>query len=68
MYKGPSIQVNVSTPELYLFDDKKKKKRDTTQEWNSSSKNRQEYLQVTFSKQNSNRDILKILVDRRKIA
>lgn len=41
-------------------------KRDTTQEWNSSSKNRQEYLQVTLSKQNSGRHILEKLVDTEK--
>ncbi len=61
--KAPVIEVNVSTPESSLFDDKK---RDTTQEWNSSSKNRQEYLQVTLSKQNSGRHILEKLVDREK--
>lgn len=64
MQKAALIQVNVSTP-AYLFVDLKKKKRDTTQEWNSSSKNRQEYLQVTL-KQNSNRDIRKILADRKR--
>lgn len=50
--KLPFIQVNVSTPESSLFDDKKKRERDTTQEWNFSSKNRQEYLLVTLGKQN----------------
>lgn len=62
--KLPFIQVNVSTPESSLFDDKKKRKRerDTTQEWNFSSKNRQEYLLVTLGKQNGSTHILEKLV------
>lgn len=60
--KAALIQVTVSTPESSLFDDKKK--RDTTQEWNLSSKNRQEYLQVTLSKQKSDRQSLEKSVYR----
>lgn len=64
MHEAPLLQVNVNTPE-YLFGNLKKK-RATTQEWNSNSKNRQEYLQVIVSKQKSNRDIRKIMVDRKR--
>lgn len=41
-------------------------KRDTTQEWNFSSKNRQEYLQVTLSKQSTGWHIIEKLVDLQK--
>lgn len=68
VHGATSILVNVESPESYSFDDKEKKNTDTTQEWNSSSKNRQEYLQVTLCKQNSNRGIFKILLDRRRRA